>query len=77
MVRIIIGTMDQIAMGRKSLSDVGRLLEEGSAKTRGLLLQLRAFLWQVQYDPLRWNITSTLLSPAISFLALKDRRRLP
>ena len=58
MVRIIIGTMDQIATGRKSLSDVGRLLEEGSREDAGLTAPAKGlFLWQVQYDPLRWNIT--------------------
>jgi tRNA pseudouridine38-40 synthase len=53
MVRIIVGTMDEIATGRKSLEEICRLLDGGSRGEAGPTAPAEGlFLWGVRYDPM-------------------------
>ena len=53
MVRIIVGTMDEIATGRKSLEEICRLLDGGSRGEAGPTAPAEGlFLWEVRYDPM-------------------------
>jgi len=56
MVRIIVGTMDEVATGRKSLSEIELLLKNGSREEAGPTAPANAlFLWEVKYDPSPWT----------------------
>lgn len=56
MVRIIIGTMDEVAAGRRSLPAVELLLKSGSREEAGPTVPANAlFLWEVKYDPSPWT----------------------
>jgi len=51
MVRIIVGTMDEVATGRKSLQEICSLLNGGSREEAGPTAPAEGlFLWEVRYD---------------------------
>jgi tRNA pseudouridine38-40 synthase len=54
MVRTLVGTMVEVARGKRTLEDLGRLLHGASREVAGPTAPAQGlFLWDVRYSPMR------------------------